>query len=308
MKIAVIGIGAVGGYFGAKLAKAGYDVTFIGTERSVKALKENGLFIKSYKGDIKIKNPKAYHAFEAIKDTDVVLFCVKSYYTESIAKNLKERINDKAVIISLQNGIENENVLASVFGKERIIASAVYITAASKQPGVINHTGYGKIILGEMDKKITPRVEELQKMFLKADIPAGTSDNVLRELWKKLILNTAYNGFSTLIDNTLIDILKFPEAKIAFADVLKESQKIANAEGMEISDDDVNGIVEMLNQESFINFKASTLQDMEKGNPVEIDTLQGTIVRTAQKHELKAPLNNLIYSLIKLKYLGRKSD
>lgn len=305
MKIAVIGIGAVGGYFGAKLAQAGYDVTFIGTERSVNALKENGLFVKSYKGDIKIKKPKAHHAFEAVKDTDIVLFCVKSYLTETIAKALKERINEKALIISMQNGVENEEILASVFGKERIIASAVYITATSKQPGVISHTGYGKIVIGELNKKVTSRVEDLQKMFLKANIPAGTSDNVMRELWKKLILNTAYNGFSTLIDNTLVDILKFPEAKIAFVDVLKESQHIANAAGMGITDEDVEQIAQMLNQESFVNFKASTLQDLEKGKPVEIDSLQGTIVRVAQKHELKAPLNNLIYSLIRLKYLGR---
>lgn len=301
MKIGVIGIGAVGGYFGAKLAQSGYDVTFIGTERSVEELKKNGIFVKSYKGDIKIKKPKAAHAFEEIKDADLILFCVKSYHTESIAKQLKSRISDKSLIISLQNGVENEQILAGIFGKERIIASAVYITASSKKAGQINHTGYGKIILGELAGKVTPRIEELQKMFLKANVPAGTSDCVMRELWKKLILNTAYNGFTTLIDDTLENINDYPEAKQAFKDVLKESQSVANAEGMNVSDDEVNQIVDMLSQESFISFKSSTLQDLEKGKPVEIDSLQGAIIKTAKKHNMKVPLNNLIYSLIMLK-------
>lgn len=301
MKIGIIGTGAVGGYFGAKLVKAGLDVTFIGSKSSVEIIKKVGFSIKSPYGDIKIKNPNIYYGFENIKDVDVILLCTKAYDTLGIAKALKDKISEKPVIISLQNGIENEQILASIFGEDRIIAASIYLSAASMKPGEIEHAGSGKIILGELSKEITPRLKELEKLFLEADIPTSTSSNLIKDMWKKLIVNSAYNGFTAIIGKSLKYINDIPEAKQAYLDILKEGQMIAQREGIEISDDEIEQIYNMLKQEVFINFKSSTLQDLEKEKQLEIDSIQGAIIKTAQKHNIKAPLNNLIYSLLKLK-------
>lgn len=301
MKIGIIGTGAVGAYFGAKLVKAGYDVTFIGSEESTKIIKQQGLYINSRLGDIKIDNPNIYYDFEEIKDADIILLCTKAYNTQGIAKALKKKISDKPIIISLQNGIENEIILASIFGEKRIIAASIYLSAASISPGVINHAGSGKIILGELNKEITPRLKELEQIFLKANIPTSTSNNLIKDMWKKLIINSAYNGFTALIGKSLKDINSVKEAKQAYFDVLKEGQMIAKEEGINISDEEIEQVFEMLNQEVFITFKSSTLQDFEKHKPLEIDSIQGAIIKTAEKHGIKAPLNNLVYSLLKLK-------
>lgn len=306
MKIGILGVGAVGGYFGAKLINAGEDVTFIGTSRTVQMIYHNGLYIKSFQGDIHIKEPKIYHAFEAIKDVDVVLFCVKSYLTEQLARALEPRINKNAIIVSLQNGIENERILAEVFGKERVIGSVVFISSQMERPGYIKHLGFGKVIFGELDGQITPRVQNLRNIFLSSEIPAEISDNIGKELWKKLILNSAYNGYTCLIEGALKYFHDVPEAIEMFKCVLEEGRMLAHLEGYEISDEEINQIMMVTQSEGFLNFKTSTLQDLEQGKPLEIDALQGSLLKIAKRYNVNVPLNKLIYSALQLKALNKK--
>lgn len=300
MKIGIVGIGAVGGYYGALLAKAGFDVTFVGTERSVAALKKSGLRVKSdCMSDFDIKQPKASHAFEAIADADFVLFCLKSYNTEVVANELKKRISKDAVIVSLQNGIENEKLLSDIFGAERVIGSVVYVCASSPEPGLIQHTAYGDLVIGELDKTISDRILKLQKVLKDSHIGAKVTDNIYYELWKKLLLNSAYNGFTALIGHPLNGFKDNPEGRKAFYSTLKEGQKVAKADGVEISDEDIDKSMTVL--ENITNFKSSTLQDVENGKPLELDALQGAIIKVAEKYNIETPLNNLLYGLIKLK-------
>ena len=300
-KIAVVGIGAVGGYFGAKLAKAGQDVTFIGRENTVDYIKEHGIKVISYQGDFEIKKPKVSHPFEAIRDADLVLFCVKSYSTRKVAEALKKRISDKAVIISVQNGVENEKILAEIFGSDRVIGSVVYVSAAVSAPGVIKHTAYGKMVFGELTGEITPRLREIEKLFLDSAIPVGVTDDINKTLWKKLILNIAYNGFTSVINNSLAKFPEVPLAQESFYDVMKEAQAVANEEGINITDSDIDDLMKVTKSEGFTTFKTSTLQDMEAGKPLEIEDMNGIIIKLAQKHNIKVPMNKLLYSLLKLK-------
>jgi 2-dehydropantoate 2-reductase len=301
MKIGVIGIGAVGGYFGAKLARANNDVVFIARESTADYIRENGLKIHSYQGDFEIKKPKVAHPFEAVKDVDVILFCIKAYNTRKVAEALKQRISDKAVIISVQNGVENEKILAEIFGKERVIGSVVYVSAAVSSPGVIKHTAYGKIVFGEMDGKITDRLRSIEKLFWDASIPCGVTDDINKTLWKKLILNIAYNGFTSVIGNALVKYPQLPEAQECFYEVMKEAQVVANEEGIRITDDDIDDLMKVTKSEGFTTFKTSTLQDIEAGKPLEIEDMNGTIVKLASKHHIKVPMNKLLYSLLKMK-------
>lgn len=301
MKITVIGTGAVGGYFGAKLVNAGYDVSFIGTENSTNIIKEKGFYIKSPKGDIEIKEPKISSNIEISYDSDIILVCTKAYTTLEIAQGLKNRIKPDALVISLQNGVQNEKILASHLGATNVIAASIYLSASSPEAGVVEHGGSGKIILGELDNTLSERLDMLKELFLKADIPTSTSDSLLKDMWVKLIVNSAYNGLTAIIEKSLKDINSIPHAKEAYFDILKEGQGIANAEGIEITDTEIEKIYSMLDQPVFVSFKSSTLQDFEKGKPLELDAIQGEIIETAKRHSLKAPLNNLIYSILKLK-------
>ncbi|MDD3149249.1 MAG: 2-dehydropantoate 2-reductase [Candidatus Gastranaerophilales bacterium] len=302
MKIGIVGIGAVGGYYGAKLAQAGYDVTFIGTPNSVEVLSKKGLKIKSYKGDFHLKNIKVFHDFKHINDADVILFCVKSYNTEAIAKALKPRISKKTAIVSMQNGVDNEEVLADIFGKDRIIGAVVYITSSMPERGIINHTAYGNLVIGEMNEQETERIKTLEKMFLNAGVATKATTKVRKYLWKKLMLNIAYNGFAALTGKNFENYHKIPQLKDAFYGILKEVQLVAKHDGYIITNEDVNEALEFTKSAQFREFKPSTLQDAEAGKPLEIDALQGAVIRTAEKHNLDIPMNTLLYALLKLKF------
>ncbi len=306
MKIGIIGVGAVGGYFGAKLANAGIDVTFIGTSRTVQMVYHNGLYVKSFQGDIHIKEPKIYHAFEAIKDVDIVLFCVKSYLTEQLARALEPRLNKNAIIVSMQNGIENEKILSDVFGADRVIGSVVFISSQLERPGYINHMGFGKVVFGELNGETTQRVQDLKQLFLDAEIPAEVTDSINKELWKKLILNTAYNGYTCLIEGALKYFYDVPEAVEMFYKTLLEGQMLARLEGFDITDEEIAQIMLVTKSDGFLNFKTSTLQDLEKGKPLEIDAIQGIMLQIAQKHNVDMPLNKFLYSMLQLKMLNKK--
>lgn len=304
MKITIVGTGAVGGYYGLKLMHKGHDVNFIATTRSCKIIKEKGMHIKSVDGDIHFDKVMVSDDMSFVKDTDVILLCTKSYSTKEIAYKIKEKVNNNAVVISLQNGIENEEILSDILGKERIIGSTVFIFSSSPAAGEIIHSGAGSIILGELDGTITERIEKYANMFSESGIPAKISENIKKDLWKKLFINASYNGFTAILGDSLKNIKKVPEANQAYYDILKECQMVAKAEGIDITDEETKKIFERFNQDNFLNVKSSTLQDIEKGKPVEIDAIQGAVVRKALKHNLKAPLNNLMYALIKLKTIN----
>ena len=302
MKIGVLGIGAVGGYFGAKLAKAGMDVTFISRGKTLEILQTQGLRVKSYMGDFTIKKPKVVHDFKSIEDVDIILFCLKSYNTKEVAEALKPKISEKTVIISMQNGIENENILAEIFGKERVIGSVVFITSSVPEPGLIKHTSYGKIVLGELNGIITDRIKNLEKMFLDAGIPSNSTTDIKTELWKKLMLNIPYNGFTALVRGSLENYFEIPEAQECFLKALKEVQSVAKAEGHNVTDKDVENALKFTKVEGFTTFKSSTLLDIEANKPLEIDSLQGAVIKTAAKHNLDIPINKLLYALLKMSY------
>lgn len=302
MKIYVVGVGAVGGYFGGKLTKAGFDVTFVSRGQILEALQKNGLQIKSYTGDFVIKNPKVTDDFRELANADLILLCVKSYSTKEVAKTIKKFISDKAIIVSLQNGIENEDILAEILGKEKVIGSVVFITSSMPEPGLIKHTSYGKIMLGELNGEETERIKKIEKMFLDAGIPAGITPSIKKELWKKLMLNIPYNGFTSLVRGPLKHYFEIPEAQECFLRALKEVQTVARMEGYLLTDEDVENALKFTKADGFVNFKSSTLLDIEAGKPVEIEAMQGAVIKAAKKYNIDVPINKLIYALLKMSY------
>lgn len=302
MKIGIIGTGAVGGYFGARLAQNGEDVLFIARRNTLKALKEKGLIIESYTGNFTIESPKVSPRFEDLADRDLILLCTKSYHTEEIASALKPHLKPKTIILSMQNGVDNEEKLTKILDKNPIIGSVVFITAGIKKSGVIKHTSYGKITIGEMNGEITDRTQVIEKMFLNAAIPASITTNIKKELWKKLMLNIAYNGLTAIVRSSLTKFDDIKEAQETFYEALKEVQLVASSEGINITNKEVDEAYEFTKTKGFTGFKSSTLIDAEAGKPLEIDALQGAVIRSAKKNSIYIPINKTLYALLKLIY------
>ena len=169
-KFMIIGTGGVGGYFGAKLLNAGFDVSFIATQKSAEIIKQNGLKVKSPFGDMEFKEVKVSSDYSSVKDCDIVFLCTKSQNTQEIAEGIKLYFKETAIIVSLQNGIENEEILSEILGKKRVIPAQVYISVASPKAGIVEHGGSGEIVIGELDNKTTQRLEELQKQIGRAHV------------------------------------------------------------------------------------------------------------------------------------------
>lgn len=202
----------------------------------------------------------------------------------------------------MQNGVENEDILAEIFGQGRVIGATVVVRSHTPERGVIKHTGFGKITIGELSCKKTKRLEHIAKTFIDCGIPTQISTDIKKDLWKKLIMNIAYNGFTSLVGNALIRYHDIPEAQESFVRVMKEAQQVAQAEGHNVTDEDMEDLIKSTKTEGFANYKTSTLRDIEAGKQLEIDSLQGIVIRAAEKHNIEIPANKLLYALLKLKF------
>jgi len=197
MKTLVIGAGAVGGYFGGRLAQAGHELYFMARGDHLKAMKKDGLHVESREGDFHIK-PRAEKGFEPIEGLDLIMVCVKHHGLNAVLPTVREHAGENCIVISLLNGVDSEDILMDAVPGNRVIGAIAYIGSELTAPGRIRNTLAGKITLGEMDGSDTARLENLKKAFNDASIPCGTSNNIRKALWEKLMWNVGFNGLSAL--------------------------------------------------------------------------------------------------------------
>lgn len=303
MRIGVIGTGAIGGYFGSKLLKAGFNITFVDVGRTFETIKANGITINSIIEDIRIENPNISDDLSTLKDTDLILLCVKSYDTRQVAQKLKGITRENTLVMSMQNGVDNEDILSEVLGQDKIIGSAVYISCNVPSPDIINHTALNKLVIGRLDKKIDSAIEKIKKVFEKTGLEIEISLDIKKELWQKLMINIPFNGFTALIGGPLEKYDDVSTAPDCFYEAMKEVQKIANAEGINVNDEDVeNTFKSFTSSKGFEKTLSSTLQDIKAGRKLEIDSFQGTIIGLAEKHNISVPINKILYTLLMMSY------
>jgi 2-dehydropantoate 2-reductase len=296
-KIAVVGAGGVGGYFGGKLALAGKDVTFIARGEHLKALQNNGLRVISVKGDFHLP-VKATDNPAQVGPVEVVLFCVKSYSTEEAARQCLPLMGPETVVISLQNGVDNEEKLAAILGREKILGGVAYIGAGIKEPGVILHTLPGKFAFGELPGGISPRVKELEQFFQAAGVEAKANENIQKALWDKLMWNAAFNGISAATGATLDEIGEEPLGKEWVRKVMEEVRAVAAASGIELVVERMEYFVESSIKSKGV--KTSTLQDLEAGKPLEAEALNGMVVKKGQELGVPTPYNFGLYAALSM--------
>ena len=302
-RIAVLGAGAVGCYFGGMLARAGAPVTLIGRPPHVAAITRHGLFFEGLHFQQQIP-VSASTQISAVHDAEIVLFCVKTLATEEAAKSLVPHLAPSAAVISLQNGVDNVERIRSA-AKIDAFAAVVYVAAAMTAPGRVKHSGRGDLILGDLPgraEKDGGRLSQLQRiasLFERAGVPCRVSENVEGELWMKMIINCAYNAISALGRAKYHRAGGNPWTRKVMIEAVEEALAVARAAGVRLPE--VNMVETALEiSKSMANATSSTAQDLARGKRTEIDSLNGYLVRRGAELGVATPVNQTLHALVKL--------
>ena len=302
MRIAVMGTGAVGGYFGAKLAAAGDDVVFIARPRHLPGLRRNGLRIESFNGDLHVRDRLFTDSPADAGVMDLVLFCVKSYDTTEAAAALAPMISKQTAILSLQNGIDNPDKVAGFWGAERTLAGVVYIGAQVSAAGVIQHSSGGKIVLGPISGHPGDTAHRIEQRLSRAGIPCAISSAIEQVQWAKLLWNAPFCAISCLTRSTVREIVESEALTNLVRDCMKEVRAAAHIDGIDLK-------TELFDQtlafsRGLGDFKPSMLQDLEAGKPLEYDALNGFVMRLLEQAGEQAPINKVFHCT--LSFLDKK--
>jgi 2-dehydropantoate 2-reductase len=293
----VVGAGAVGGYFGGLLARAGAPVVMIGRQPFVDAVNRAGLFLDTLQFQDRVR-VEASTDLSAARVADLVLFCVKTTDNAPTATSLAPFLTPDAIVVSLQNGVDNAEQIRGAAGID-VLAAVVYVAASIPEPGHVKHVGRGDLVLGPDDAK-TRRVAEL---FSRANISCRVSENIEGELWVKLIWNCALNAVSALGQARYGQIAESSEARTVVQTIVDEVLAVARAAGIILpgvpdSDAALAGAMKIATQ--MAGALSSTAQDIGRGKCTEIDSLNGYISRRGAALGVPTPVNFALYSLVKL--------
>ncbi|ODV42884.1 2-dehydropantoate 2-reductase [Cupriavidus sp. UYMMa02A] len=291
MKVAVMGAGAVGCYYGGMLARAGHEVVLIARPQHVQAVEARGLRLETQSFDEQVRVSASTDA-SAVQGADLVLFCVKSTDTRSAALAMKPSLAQGALVLSLQNGVENADTLRGLLEQE-VAAAVVYVATEMAGPGHVRHHGRGELVI-----EPTSQGASLATTLAAAGVPVETSDNVRGALWAKLILNCVYNALSAITQMPYGRLVRGEGVEAVMRDVVEECLAVERAEGVELPGDialTVRRIAETMPGQS-----SSTAQDLARGKRSEIDHLNGLIVRRGDALGVAVPANRLLHVLVRL--------
>lgn len=297
MKIAIIGVGGVGGYFGGKLANAGLDVTLFVRGEHLKAIKTNGLLVKSLLGDFKVGTIKATDNLKELGFVDLVIIGVKAWQVKEIAPELKCIVNENTTILPLQNGILAAQGLKEQIDEKNIIGGLCRIISKIESPGVINHFGVvPEIVFGEFSNVKTERILKIKEMFDIAGINSKISHNIDSDLWKKFIA-ICVSGLLAVSKTNYGQMRELKETRQLMIDLLSEIFQLSKKIGIQIEDDFLSKAISFI--DSFPYDSTSSLtRDVWEGKPSEIEYQNGTVVTLGEKYGIETPVNKFIYNCI----------
>ncbi len=295
MKVAVMGAGAVGGYFGGLLARGGADVSFIARGKHLDALRTQGLTVKSVKGDFSIR-VRATDDPREVGPVSLILLCVKSYHTETAMRQALPMVGNETMVLSLQNGVDNEEKLASIVGKEKVLAGVAYISSSVQEPGVVLHEMEGKIAFGELDGGLSERVLKLKAFFDRCRFPGEPSSDIRKALWAKLAWNAPFNAINTLVGGFVRAIIENPQTLELAKRVTEEVVAVARGSGVPLAFEETWERNLKFSRRSDI--KTSMLQDLEAGRPLEHEALNGIVVKKGAALGIPTPYNLALYALL----------
>jgi 2-dehydropantoate 2-reductase len=299
MKIAVIGAGGVGGYFGGRLAQAGNEVTFLARGAHLEALRGGGLCIESGLGNVAVKPAKATNDIASIGPVDVTMFCVKLWDVEATAPQLAPLVAGGGVVIPFQNGVESHEVLQRVLGKDHVLGGVAYIAATIRAAGIIAHTGtMARLCVGAFDPALAPKAEAFAAACKAAGFDCEVASDIRVALWKKYVFLAAMAGCTSLTRSPVAVIRSDPDIRSTMEAAMREIVAVARAKGVQLGDDFVG------KQLAFLDtlpdaMRSSMLNDLNAGNRLEAPWLSGGVARMAREAGVDAPVNATIYAALK---------
>ena len=292
LQVAVLGAGAVGCFYGGMLARAGHRVTLIGRPQHVQVFEAQGLRMQTLAFDETVKLHASTEA-SAVAGADLVLFAVKSPDTETAGAQMREHLKPGALVLCLQNGVDNAERLRAVLPGVQVAAAVVYVATEMAGPGHLRHHGRGELVI-----EPSPASERVAQALAAAGVPTEISDNVRGALWAKLILNCAYNALSAVGRIAYGELVQQPGVKDTMRDVVAECRAVAAADGVTLPGD-VDAAVRRI-AETMPSQYSSTAQDLMRGKPSEIDHLNGHVVRRGEALGVPTPANRVLWAVVKL--------
>ena len=293
----VLGAGAVGGYFGARLAEGGHDVTLVARGANLEALRRDGLVVQLPGGTRRLPNIRAVDDPSRAPPPELVLVCVKSYDTPAAASALRATVRPETIVLSLQNGVENEAVLARILELPPLLVGLTFIGVELVAPGTVHYTGRGEILFGEPDGSESPRARRLAEVLDRARVPFQLRHDVLVVAWEKLAWNAGFNAVTTLTARTVGEALAQPATRDLIATTMIETDAVARALGIPVRRDRLARVLAESAAE-MPDFATSMLQDLRRGRRLEHDALNGAVVRAASRAGIAAPLNRTLLALL----------
>ena len=305
MRIYVVGSGAIGSYFGGHLVRDGNDVTFLGRGVHLDALRKQGLSVQTMTDTIRLESVQTIESTSEITKPDLIFFCVKTYSTETVAKTLASVVSDNTTIITLQNGVENDVRVKAFVPNAAVYPGNTLIACRRPEPGVVRQTGGpGKLLFGNPTGGENKQLKTIEQLLLRAGINAVYSDDILRDLWKKFILITAFGGLTALCRAPIGVILTNSASRQLYERCVRETIDVALRRRVRLPHDVFEHVIQ--SSEAFLDTpqkaasQSSLLVDLESGSETEIETINGTVVRMAEDYGVDVPVNSAIYAGVKL--------
>ncbi|MEJ2113642.1 MAG: 2-dehydropantoate 2-reductase [Flavobacteriaceae bacterium] len=294
MNIVVFGTGGVGGYFGGKLAKAGFNVTFIARGKHLEAIKNKGLQVKSIYGDFTV-NPKVTDDISQIKNPDLIILGVKSWQVIDVAKQIKPIIHENTIVLPLQNGADNADQLRSVIDAKHVLAGLCKIVSKVESYGIINHFAFDpEIVFGEYDNSKTERVKNIKTIFDKAGFNNTISDDIHLDIWKKFLFIATISGIGAITRVVFGDFRHDEDIRQMLYQTAYEIVSIANAKGIALNNSHIEMVMGVIDNLDY-NTTASMQRDIMDGKPSELDNFNGYIVRMGKELHISTPVNSFTY-------------
>lgn len=306
MRIAIMGSGGVGGYFGGRLAAAGADVTFIARGAHLEALETRGLIIHSPLGDLKLPQVKATGDPATIGPVDIVFFTVKLYDTESATSLLPPLIGPDTAVVPFQNGVDSVQAITRAVGREHTAGGAAFVAAVISEPGVIRHTANDRLIFGELDGTRSPRLERLLEACRAGGFQPRLSEQIEADIWRKFVYLSVFSGVTTVTRLPIGPIREDPDLMVMCQAAAMETMAVAHAKGIalprQVYDDMLTGFQELPPQ-----VKSSMLVDLERGRPLELPWLSGAVVRIGAELDVPTPTHRFITTVLGPHAAGQRS-
>jgi len=303
VNIVVMGTGALGSFFGGYLARAGNKVVFVARGRQLRALRELGLTVQSLNAAPFTIEVNATDAPGPIEAVDLILVCVKTYDTAAAVDLIRPSVSENTMVLSLQNGVDSLDALTEGFGAEAVLGGISWTNAAVEKPGVVRHRYPGPLVFGELHAQSSERTRALEVVFREAEIVAEVHEDIVRAAWEKFVFICAVNGMTALTRLPVGPLLACPESRTLFIDIMREVEGVARRGGVALPADIVERTLHHMESELPPGIIDTTLGsmyfDVAKGRRLELESLNGCVVRKGRELGVATPANAAVYAALK---------